>query len=335
MTVVGLDVGGTKISAARRDGGRFPLLAGRQPTERSSTRALLDQLEALVRSLGPCDAVGVAVPSIVDAATGAVRFSVNIPLAGVPLRDLLSERLGVPVHVDNDATCAALAEAHDDDGAPRAAVTAMVTVGTGVGGGIVIDGRPFRGATGAAGEIGHMLIAADLADGGPAAGSFPRTDSLEGVAAGRALDRDAVALGHADGSALVTAAEAGDPDARAAVARLGERLGVGIANLVTILDPDLVVVGGGVAEAGALLLDPARATVARLTLPGVGSATRIEPARHGTAAGAFGATLLASGGAGADGAAGAGAAPATGAAAAAGAATATTLASLPAGGPVR
>src|SRR3712207_4514174 len=94
---------------------------------------------------GDADAVGIAVPSVVDFATGSARFSVNIPLAGVPLRDVLGKRLNVPVFVDNDATCAALAEAHSDpDAIPQ--VLVMFTIGTGVGGGIVMNGRIFRGA---------------------------------------------------------------------------------------------------------------------------------------------------------------------------------------------
>ena len=111
---------------------------------------------------GPARAVGVAVPSVVDFETGRVRASVNVPLADIALRDVLRERLGMPVVVDNDATCAALAEAYDDDGALVARHLVMFTIGTGVGGGIVIDGRVYRGATGAAAELGHTIVGADL-----------------------------------------------------------------------------------------------------------------------------------------------------------------------------
>ncbi len=291
--VVGVDVGGTKISAATLCGTTLsePLL---ERTDTSCTAALVDQLERLIREQGECDAVGVAVPAVVDQETGATRFGVNVPLTDVPLRTILGERLGVPVVVDNDATAAAMAEAHDDELRPIASITLIVTVGTGIGGGIVIDGRAFRGATGAAGEFGHLLVGADLADGAPAASHhFPRTDSFEYAAAGPALDRLAAARGLPRGPQLVEAARHGDPAARDALRIVGERLGLGIANLVNVFDPDLVVVGGGVSAAGDLLLAPVREAALRFVLPGVGTRTRIELARHGAQAGVRGAALVA------------------------------------------
>ena len=114
--------------------------------------------------------------------------SVNIPLVDVPLREVLGERLGVPVFVDNDATVAALAEAHDEDLNMVARDLVMLTIGTGVGGGLVLDGRIYRGATGGAGELGHTLVGIDLSGPVPPAGKFPQPGSLEAVAAGHALD---------------------------------------------------------------------------------------------------------------------------------------------------
>ena len=291
--VVGVDVGGTKVSAAALAGTALsePALA---PTDTSSTAALLDQVEAAIRGQGPCDAVGVAVPAAVDHASGTARYAVNVPLRDVPLRQLLSERLGLPVVVENDATAATLAEAYDDELRPLAAVVVMVTVGTGVGGGVVIDGRPFRGAGGAAGEFGQMVVAAELACGAPhATSAFPRPDALEALASGRALERLAAERGLAGGPPLVAAAQRGDPGAREALRVLGERLGLGIANLIAAFDPDLIVIGGGVSAAGALLLDPARTTARNLLPPGLGTATRIELARHGARAGVRGAALVA------------------------------------------
>ena len=140
------------------------------------------------------------------------RSSVNIPLQGVPLRQLLTDRVGIPAFVDNDATVAALAEAHDDDLNLIAASLVMITVGTGVGGGIVIDGRIYRGATGAAPELGHIIVAADLTDGAPPrAARQPHHASLEYMAAGRALDRLGEARGLGDGTAVVAAARNGNP----------------------------------------------------------------------------------------------------------------------------
>jgi glucokinase len=291
--VIGVDVGGTKISVASLDDGRLsqPVL---RHTDLAGRDALVDQLVAAVRAEGPADAVGFGVPSVVDFATGTARASVNVPLQGVPLRQLLSERLGVPVYVDNDANVAALAEAYDDDLRPLAGVLIMITVGTGVGGGIVLNGRVFRGATGAAPELGHIIIGADLTHGAPEpAPRAPQPASLEALASGRALDALGRKRGFEDGAAVVEAARAGDERALEALRILGERLGIGIANVVNLFDPDLVVVGGGVSQAGELLLEPARRTAHGFILPGVGSRTEIRLARYGPQAGVRGAALLA------------------------------------------
>jgi len=291
--VVGVDLGGTKVAAATLCGARLstPLI---ERTITTSTDALVDQLVGAVRSQGEYAAVGIAVPSVVDFSRGVVRSSVNVPLHGVALRDILMECLEVPVVVDNDATAAAMAEAHNAGGALVASVMVMVTVGTGVGGGVVSSGRVFRGATGAAGEIGHMIVGGELAAGAPAhEPAFPQPDSLEAAAAGSRLDRLARERGLPTGPALIDAARTGDERAREVVALVGARLGVGIANLINIFDPDLVVIGGGVSAAGELLLAPARETAARFVVPGAGTQARIELARHGASAGVRGAALLA------------------------------------------
>ena len=144
--VIGVDVGGTKVSVATMHGGRVgePLVA---PTDRSSADALIAQLVDQIRSAAgeaTPDAVGIGVPSVVEFATGRARSSVNVPLQDVPLRTVMAERLGLPVFVDNDATVAALAEAHDEHGKLDVHSLVMLTIGTGVGGGIVIDGRAYR-----------------------------------------------------------------------------------------------------------------------------------------------------------------------------------------------
>ena len=193
MSVIGVDIGGTKIAAGRLDGRE---LAESQlwATDLSGSRALIDQLVAIVEDMRTDDlqAVGFGVPSVVEFATGRVVSSVNIPLTDVRLREVLSERIGVPAFVDNDATVAALAEAHDSDLNLSAQDLVMITIGTGVGGGLVLGGRIYRGATGGAGELGHTIVGLDLAGAVPTpVGAFPQPGSLEFVASGHALDRRA------------------------------------------------------------------------------------------------------------------------------------------------
>ena len=294
---IGIDVGGTKIVAASFVAGGITNRTV-APTVLSSTEALLDQIVAMVEAvrLPEARAVGIGVPSVVEFATGRIRFSVNIPLADVPLRALLSDRLGLPVFVENDASCAALAEAHEG-GDIVSPYLVMFTIGTGVGGGLVLGGRLFRGATGAAPELGHMIVGMDFSRPVPApAERFPQPWSLEAVASGSALD--ALALGAAGrgwstGREVAAAAATGDPDGVGLIRALGERLGVGIANAINVFDPFEVVVGGGVSAAGELLLAPAREVASRFTLPGVGTRTVIRIARTGAEAGVIGAALLA------------------------------------------
>ena len=307
--LIGVDVGGTKTSVASMRDGKVgdPVL---RPTERSSAEALLAQIAALVGEVAAGEipsAVGIGIPSVVEFATGRVRSSVNIPLQDVPLRAVLSERLGLPVFVDNDATVAALAEAHDAHGRLDVRTLVMFTVGTGVGGGIVIDGRSYRGATGGAGELGHTLIA--IAEDIPAATRFPQPGSLESLAAGHVLDRLALeaarahppsalgarlaARGAVAGPDAVEAAMAGDAIAIEVMATLGRRVGIGVANAINTFDPEVVAIGGGVSSAGDLLLGPARSAALEYVLPGVGTATEIRIARSGPQAGVRGAALLA------------------------------------------
>jgi glucokinase len=290
---IGVDVGGTKVSVAVLEGTQMaePIL---RPTVLTSSEALIDQLARLIAEQGPAEAVGIGVPSVIDFATGTARHSVNVPLEDVPLRRILTDRLRIPVYVDNDATVAALAEAHDDDLRPSAQSLVLFTVGTGVGGGIVIGGRIYRGATGAAAELGHQLIGLDLTDGAPLhASEAPQAGSLERLASGRALDALGRERGYIDGRDVVRAANEDEPLALEAIHILGERLGVGIANAINTFDPEQVVIGGGVSSAGELLLRPAEEVARRLILPGVGTRTEIRLARHGPRAGVRGAALLA------------------------------------------
>ena len=255
------------------------------------------------------EAVGIGVPSVVDFETGRVVSSVNVPLGELPLRDLLAEQLDAPVYVDNDATVAAFAEAHDDQLRLVAGNLVMITIGTGIGGGLVLGGRIYRGRTGGAGELGHTLVGMDLAVTVAAPLGFPQPGSLEHLTAGQALGRLAEQAAAADpksalgqrrarsgplvGADVVQAARAGDATAVRVIELWGERVGIGVANAINTFDPDEVVIGGGAAQAGELLLEPARRVAFGYVLPGLGRKTSIRLARHGVRAGVLGAALLA------------------------------------------
>jgi glucokinase len=282
-----------------------------KPTEASSAEDLVDEIVVAVeRARNPrTAAVGVGVPSVVEFASGRVRSSVNLHMADFDLRGVLQDQLGLPVFVDNDATLAAVGEAFDEGGRALVDNLVMFTVGTGIGGGLILGGRVYRGSTGAAGELGHTLIGASVNNGAPEPGRFPQPGSLEALTAGRVLDRIGaeVAREHPDselgrwakggenidGRDVVKAAHHGDQIAVGALRVLGERLGIGIANAINTFDPDEVVIGGGVSVAGELLLGPARDAAGEFILPGVGAATEIRLARHGASAGVRGAALLA------------------------------------------
>jgi glucokinase len=308
--LIGVDVGGTKVAVATLEDARLSESVLRA-TEVSSAESLVEEIVAGVSAVrnARTRAIGVGVPSVVEFATGRARSSVNLHLADFDIRGVLRERLGLPVFVDNDATLAALAEAFDESGHALVENLVMFTVGTGIGGGLVLGGKVYRGATGAAGELGHTLVGVDLSQGVPPSLEFPQRGTLESLAAGRILDHLAVKIAaehpssglgklaatgrQVDGHDAVEAAKAGDPEAVEALRILGERLGIGIANALNTFDPDAVVVGGGVSIAGEILLGPAKEVARRFSLPGVGERTEIRLARHGSQAGVRGAALLA------------------------------------------
>jgi len=307
---IGVDLGGTKVAVATLDG-RSLIRSALEPTNQSGADALIDQLAELISRAAPDDlrAVGIGAASVVEWATGRVVSSTNLPLANVPLRQVLGARLGIPVFVDNDATVAALAEAHDEQGTLVARNLVMLTIGTGFGGGLVLGGRIYRGATGAAAEVGHTIVALPLEGAVPQPAGFPQPNSLEFAAAGLALDRLTMeaarqhpesALGRllAEGKRVlgpdcVEAAEGGDTTAVRTIEIWAERVGIGVANAINWFDPDEVVIGGGAARAGELLLEPATRIARAYALPGVGTATTIRLARHGVRAGVLGSALLA------------------------------------------
>ncbi len=290
MQVLGIDVGGTKVEIASVVDGRA-LEPQRAPTPVDDTDALLDAIEALARRVierdGEPEAVGVGVPSQIDFATGTVVSSVNIPLEGVPLRDELQSRFGVPVFVDNDANCAAQAEAEIVDGAPTRHLL-MLTLGTGVGGGVIIDGHVFRGATGLGAELGHMVIEAD---GRKCPGrTCPNRGCLEAYASGKALE---IAAGR-PGREVEDAARAGDAAAREHLNELGRWLGVALASFVNMFEPEHIVIGGGFgASAYDLFIDAAIEEARSRALPAGFERVAISLAKGGNDSGAIGAGVMA------------------------------------------
>jgi glucokinase len=308
--VIGVDVGGTKVAAARVDGSEC-VADVEQPTELGSSEALIEQIESVVREVieseGEPAAIGVGLPSQIDFETGTVVASVNIPLEGVPLGKELSDRLGIPVHVDNDANCAALAEAHFVEGGPARHLV-MYTLGTGVGGGVVIDHRIFRGATGLGAELGHQVI--DW-DGPECPGTCPNRGCLEALCSGMALERDATefAQDHPDsrigrllsgsdrdkvrGRDVVAAAREDDEDAKRLLERLGTYLGVGLSGAINTFEPQYIVIGGGLSQGADLFLDRAREEARARALPALAERVKIQLAEGGAKAGLIGAGLLA------------------------------------------
>ena len=306
MTVLGVDVGGTKCLGVALDGGEV-VAEAREPTPEGDA-ALVDVLSTVVDRLsgtGRPEAVGVGAPGLVDR-DGVLRFAPNLTLQGeLDLSSQLAERLGVPVRVDNDATCAAWGER--THGAARGFDdVVLVTLGTGIGGGVVAGGRVVRGANGFAGEIGHMVVD-PLGPRCPcgqrgcwerfASGSGLGWLGREAARAGGAPRLVELAGGDPDevrGEHVTRAVTEGDEPAVEVLARLAWWLALGLANLANIFDPDAFVVGGGLVVAGEPLFAPARAAFAEL-LQGADRRPPIAilPAALGPRAGAIGAACLA------------------------------------------
>ena len=291
--VIGVDVGGTKILAAvvSRDGSLGARLG--RPSDHSSQDGLLAELDSLVEELHDAEpevrALGFGIPSRIDQRAGRALKSVNIPLEGVDFRDRMRERHGLPVGLDNDANAAAIGEWRAGE-ARGATDVVMLTLGTGVGGGLILGGRPYRGATGSGAELGHIV----LEPGGPPCGCGGH-GHLEALAAGPAADRVARTLygETANAHELVRRGQAGEPEAVEALAGIGRYLGAAIASFVNVFEPELVVVGGGFGAAGELLLGPAREVVAVEGLQPARDTVSVVEAELGVDAGVIGAGMVA------------------------------------------
>jgi glucokinase len=278
---IGVDLGGTKILAGLIDADGTVRDTAQRETPTSSQEELLDTLEDVVSRLRTPEvvAVGLAIPARVDPATGVAFGAVNIPLRAGSFRDEMAGRLGLPVGVVNDATAAALAE-HRCGAAQGVKDMVLLTLGTGVGGGLILDGELYLGWS----ELGHMVI---VEDGEPCHGICTGRGHVESYCSGRAVDRIAErVLG--PGSSAQDLIDRKHPELEA----VGIHLGTAIGSLVNIFGPELVLVGGGFGiAAGELLVGPARAAIRREALP-PGGEVRVEPAGLGRTAGLVGAGLL-------------------------------------------
>ncbi len=286
MTIA-VDIGGASIRIARVQGDKpaSPKAIVSLPTPQDIREIPASILEPIAQ-FGSADAIGIGCAGLVDAGTGTVVWMPHASGRNVELREALVARFGVPVLVDNDANLAAFGEAGGGAGVGFRTVL-MITIGTGIGAGLVVDGRIERGR-GGLGEVGHMRLAA-----GPRC-ACGLDGCWEALVSGRVLDSDAERLVGPDAGAadLVRAAAAGNESARDRLEAAGEWLGIGLGNLIAMLDPDVIVVGGGAATAGDALLGPAnRYLGARGGGLAVAGVPPILPAGYGPAAGLVGAAM--------------------------------------------
>jgi glucokinase len=307
---VGVDVGGTKIAGGVVDeSGRILATARRvsPATDREAIERNIENLVAALRVDHDVVAVGVGAAGFVDSARSVVMFAPNLAWRDEPLRESLEKRIGLPVVVENDANAAAWGEFTFGAG-EDATDSLLVTVGTGVGGGIVLNGELHRGAFGVAAEIGHLRVVPggrlcgcgnrgcwEQYASGTALVKDAREQAREGSLIARTLlDRAGGDVDKITGPLITQAAREGDDFAREQLATLGRWLGEGIASLAAVLDPAVVVLGGGVSEAGDLLLEPVRAHFrANLTGRHYRPELEIRAAKLGNRAGMIGAADLA------------------------------------------
>jgi glucokinase len=303
MIAIGIDFGGTTVKSALVEDGKIVQRGEVIDTMHSgNSSAIIDALVSRVADLRlirpDVVAIGVGLPGITDSVNGIVHRLSNVPgWTDVPLRDVLASRTGLHAAIENDAKCATYAEWKY--GAARNGKNIVcVTLGTGVGGGLIIEGKLYRGSFLGAGEIGQMSINYE----GPI-GNYGNRGAIEKYvgnhqiaergqqyyeAAGKLLS-----LEQCSPEALANAAHAGDSVAKQLWAHIGMELGVAIANVVWLLNPDTIVIGGGVSKAGDLLFEPIRKTIQQVTMPTFYENLSILPAALGNDAGAIGSASIA------------------------------------------
>jgi glucokinase len=305
---IGVDLGGTKMLLGVLDGDSKTVWESR---ERSAGEGEEELVELLVREISEArkersrvEAIGMGIPATIDQEKGLAVAAVNLPIENLPIRDLVVGRTGLPTFVDNDANVAALAE-HLFGAARGTENAVMLTIGTGIGGGLILGGEVYRGSTGAGAELGHVAIQLD----GPACqGNCPGHGCVETLASGTALGREGRAAaesapdsrlgkllaggGEIDGKVVTVAAQEGDETAIGVFDLVGGRLGVALAGFANIFEPEVIVIGGGVIAAGELLLAPARRELEARALRPM-NRTPVVPAELGEDAGMIGAAAMA------------------------------------------
>lgn len=305
---IGVDLGGTKMLLGVLDSDSETVWESREGSAGEGEDGLV---ELLVREIAQARekrpgvaAIGMGIPATIDHEKGLAVAAVNLPIENLPIRDLVSARTGLPTFVDNDANVAALAE-HRFGAARGTSNAVMLTIGTGIGGGLILGGEIYRGSTGAGAELGHMAI---QMDGPGCQGNCPNRGCVEALASGTALGREGLAAAESepestlgkllaegkpvDGKAVTVAAQAGDETAIGVFDLVGQRLGVALASYANIFEPEVIVIGGGVIAAGELLLAPARRELQSRALRPMDK-TPVVPAELGEDAGMIGAAAMA------------------------------------------
>lgn len=311
---IGIDVGGTNVKIALVDengkiiySNSVPTYAkmGYEYTVNNIKQAIKDLMKETETQPKDIQGIGFDFPGQVDYKTGVVKLAPNIPgWVNVPIAQMIEEEFHIPTKIDNDVRCAALGEMLF--GAGRGCENFIcITVGTGIGSGLVVNGQIVRGASNAAGELGHIKL--QMKDG-PICGCGD-TGCLEAFASGPsivAMAQDYIKGGKstkfremaaAEGGEITPymvakAAEAGDPVAKRIFEIVGEYIGIGLTSVINLLNPEKVIIGGGVAEAGDLLLNPIRKTIKERAMVVAGEAVEIVPAQLGNSAGVIGASML-------------------------------------------
>jgi glucokinase len=304
---IGVDLGGTKMAVGVVDSEQHIHYEGKESsiglTEDELVEDLGEELEEARQARPDVLAAGLGIPATIDHDRGLAIHAVNLTITDVPIRDVMQKRIGLPVFVDNDANVAALAE-HLYGAGRGAQDVIMLTIGTGIGGGLILGGEVFRGSTGAGAELGHIVI---VEDGLPCQGNCPNHGCVETYASGTAIAREGKAAAERDpdsalgkalaegpivGRTVTDLAVRGDAAAVEVVAQAGRHLGVALASLANIFDPDVFVIGGGVSAVGDLLLEPARQELRTRALPPMNRAP-VKLAELGPEAGMIGAAAMA------------------------------------------